>query len=88
MGLEQNFFNFLKRFITNRIAKVFAAILNVLVIAVNCAQFYFLKLKLTFGGERYFMLLAFFAGMFLAFSLFKLISRIKLKKQKIRQIKN
>lgn len=87
MGLEQGLFNKTKLVLTNKLAKVFSGIFNVLIIVVNCAQFYFISLKVNFGSIRFFMFFAFFLGMFLVLFGIKLLGRIKnLKKSKKRHL--
>lgn len=82
--IEQKIFLIFKIFLTNKIVKVFFGILNVFVIIVNCAQFYFLALKMNFGIIRFFMFVAFFAGVAILLLFWHLISNlIKIKKQKM-----
>ena len=82
-GVEQKVFNLIKCLLTNKIVKVLSAILNVIVVMINCAQFYFLALRLNFGEIRAFMFLSFFLGIFIVFALSDIFLRIKnLKKSK------
>lgn len=89
MGVEQEFFFWVRKFSTNKFAGVLFTILNILFVVVNCAQFYFLSLKMNYGSLRVYMFLAFFLGVFLINILARLLKKLKsLKKAKKRQAEN
>lgn len=76
-GLEQKTFSLVKNMLTNKIIKVLSVMLNVVVVIINCAQFYFLAIKQNFGDIRFFMFFSFFLGFSLVFALCGLLFRIK-----------
>ena len=83
-GLEQQIFEFLNLIFKKKLVIVLKTILNVVVIVLNCAQFYYIALKLNFGDIRLFMFLAFFFGFFIPSGMVKLVLHLK-KSKKIKK---